>query len=201
MKYNDLIRTTKFNRREAQLNQLDPVYRTPEITLRNISDREGLNRATASSDKLYVHGDTLFVAGTSSWQDAWDDLKIPFHQTWRAQRYIDADRVLKNNPQIKNLVGHSLGGAVVLELQNDHPDKTFKTDTYGAPEASITGPDDKDNHRYRNFMDPISFLDRGAASTNQITLNPLQAHSYENFDVDIEKRGYTQQTDFVDLEK
>jgi hypothetical protein len=50
-------------------------------------------------------------------------------------------------------------------------------------------------------MDPISFLDRGAASTNQITLNPLQAHSYENFDVDIEKRGYTQQTDFVDLEK
>ena len=61
-----------------------------------------------------MHGDTLFVAGTSSWADAWDDLKIPFHQTWRAQRYIDADQALKNNPQVKNLVGHSLGGAVIL---------------------------------------------------------------------------------------
>jgi hypothetical protein len=200
MNYNDLIMTTKFNRREAQIDKLDPVSRTPEISLSNISDREGLNRATASSDKVYVHGDTLFVAGTSSWQDAWDDLKIPFHQTWTAQRYIDADRVLKKKTQIKNLVGHSLGGAVVLELQNDHPDKTFKTDTYGAPEASITRPDNEDNHRYRNFLDPISILDGGASSTNQITLNQLVAHSYGNFNIDIEKHGYTQQTDFVDLE-
>jgi hypothetical protein len=98
MKLNNLIRTTKFNRREAQVDQLDPVYRTPEIVLRNISDREGLDRATASSDKAYVHADTLFVAGTSSWQDACDDLKIPFHQTWRAKRYINADRVLTKNP-------------------------------------------------------------------------------------------------------
>jgi hypothetical protein len=170
--------TIKFNRRNAQVDKLDPVYRTPEIALRNISDREGLDRTTASSDKVYVYGDTLLVAGTRSWQDAWDDLKISFHQTGRATRYIDADRVLKNNPQIKNLVGHSLGGADVLELQNDHPEKTFKTDTYGAPEASITRPDNEDNHRYRNFLDPISILDGGASSTNQITLNPLVAHIF-----------------------
>jgi hypothetical protein len=88
-------------RREAQVDKLDPVYRIPEIALRNISDREGSDKATASSDNIYVYGDALFVAGTSSWQDAWDDLKIPFDQTWRAKRYIDADRVLKNNPRLR----------------------------------------------------------------------------------------------------
>ena len=112
--------------------------------------------------------------------DVWDDFKIPFHQTFRAQRYIDADRVLKNNPQVKNLVGHSLGGAVVLELQNGRPERTFTRDTYGAPEASIMRPDNEDNHRYRNFLDPVSFLDGGATSTHQITLDPLVGHSYDN---------------------
>jgi pimeloyl-ACP methyl ester carboxylesterase len=172
--------------------------------LNNISDRVGLEKAYAADNKVYVHGDTLFVAGTqwNSASDWWDDFtKIPFHQTWRAQRYLDADRTLKNNPQIKNLVGHSLGGSVVLELQNDHPNRTFKTDTYGAPELSITRPDNEDNHRYRNFLDPVSLLDGGASTKPQMTLNPLEAHSYEDFNINIEKRGYDVQTDFVDLDQ
>ena len=123
MKFLDqLMHTTKSNTTDTQLQK--PVYRTLEITLNNISDRKGVEKAYSRSDKVYVHGDTLFVAGTSSWGDVWGDLKIPFHQTWRAQRYIDADRALKNNPQVKNLVGHSLGGSVVLELQNGHPERT-----------------------------------------------------------------------------
>jgi hypothetical protein len=61
-----------------------------------------------------VHGDTLYVAGTSYWQDVSDDLKIPFHQTFKAQRYLDADAMLNANPQVKNSFGHRLGGASVL---------------------------------------------------------------------------------------
>jgi hypothetical protein len=203
MKFLDqLMHMTKSNRKDTQYQQ--PVYRTPEIMLNNISDRVGLEKAYAADNKVYVHGDTLFVAGTqwNSASDWWDDFtKIPFHQTWRAQRYLDADRTLKNNPQIKNLVGHSLGGSVVLELQNDHPNRTFKTDTYGAPELSITRPDNEDNHRYRNFLDPVSLLDGGASTKPQMTLNPLEAHSYEDFNINIEKRGYDVQTDFVDLDQ
>ena len=42
--------------------------------------------------------------------------------------------------------------------------RTFKTNTYGTPAASYTMPDNEDNHRYRNYGDPISMFDRGAQS-------------------------------------
>jgi hypothetical protein len=56
----------------------------------------------------------MCVAGTSYLQDVWDDLKIPFVKMAKAQRYIDADALLGQNPQVSNLVGHSLGGSSVL---------------------------------------------------------------------------------------
>ena len=178
----------------------------PEIVMQQLTDKEGLDKAYATTEKLYVHGNTMYVAGTSYWQDVWDDLKIPFNKTKEAQRYKDADALLGKNPQISNLVGHSLGGASVLELQKNHSEKTFKTNTYGAPAASITRPDNVDNHRYRNYGDPISIFDRGAQSNmstgtlkhyakagtefwNEGTVNPIDiyrgitdAHSYDNFD-------------------
>ena len=148
----------------------------------------------------------MYVVGTSYLQDVWDDLKIPFNKTAQAQRYKDADALLGKNPQIANLVGHSLGGSSVLELQKNHGEQTFKTNTYGAPAASLTRPDNVNNHRYRNYGDPISIFDRGAQSNlktsafkhyieagaefyNEGTVNPLaiyrgitDAHSYDNFD-------------------
>jgi hypothetical protein len=36
----------------------------------------------------------MYVAGTSSVQDAWDTLKIPFGKTAESQRYKDADVLL-----------------------------------------------------------------------------------------------------------
>jgi pimeloyl-ACP methyl ester carboxylesterase len=69
-------------------------------------------------------------------------------------------------------VGHSLGGSVVLEMQKQYPDRTFKTTTYGAPVKSITTPDNIDNKRFRNIGDPISILDRGA--TNAIAPSLLK---------------------------
>ena len=58
----------------------------------------------------------MYIAGTSNLQDIWDDLKIPFNLTKYSKRYEDADKLLKDNPQIDDIVGHSLGGAVALEL-------------------------------------------------------------------------------------
>ena len=46
------------------------------------------------------------------------------------QRYVDADDLLGQNPQVSNLVGHSLGGSSVLELQKNHGEKRFKTNVY-----------------------------------------------------------------------
>jgi pimeloyl-ACP methyl ester carboxylesterase len=99
-------------------------------------------------------------------------------------------------------VGHSLGGSVVLEMQNHYPDRTFKTTTYGAPVKSITSPDNIDNKRFINIGDPVSILDRGATNavkpsvlmnlaslttdnntvtTSDVVLQALDNHSYDGF--------------------
>ena len=79
--------------------------------------------------------------------------------------------------KITSIVGHSLGGSVVLEMQKQNPDRTFKTTTYGAPVASMTVPDNINNTRYRNNDDVISMFDRGATSGDK---NPLTLRNYLN---------------------
>jgi hypothetical protein len=180
------------------------MYSYPEIAV--TTDKEGLDKAYGRAEQVYVNGDTLYVAGTSNKQDAWDDLKIPTEKTSWAQRYKDANALLAKNPQVSNLVGHSLGGSAVLEFQKNHGEKTFKTNTYGAPVASLTAPDNKESHRYRNYGDPVSLFDRGADSnikpsahehymkgrTNpgEIWEGILDANSYDNF----EKNNVSDQT-------
>jgi hypothetical protein len=145
------------------------------ITIQPITDKEGMSRAYGREVKLYTHGDSLYVAGTTSAQDVYDDLKIPFGKTSKSMRYKNALEVLRVNPDIKNVVGHSLGGAVALELQKNFPDRKFKTNTYGAPVVSFTPAE----NRFRNYLDPVSILDRGAKNTVNVGLNP---HTFGNFD-------------------
>ena len=57
-----------------------------------------------------------------------------------------------------------MGGSVVLEMQKNHTETIFITNTYGAPAASYKAPDNIENHRYRNYGDPVSMFDRGAKS-------------------------------------
>ena len=142
----------------------------------------------------------MFVAGTKdSPQDRWDDVsKTPFQATNNSFRYISANTALKQNDaldpdhQITSLVGHSLAGSVVLEMQKQYPDINFKTTTYGAPVASITAPDGINHKCYRNYDDPISMLDRGSIMTvkdpldytstiQEIGIKLLNDHSYTKF--------------------
>ncbi len=143
----------------------------------SLADREGLDRAYADPRKAYMTGSTLFIAGTSSLGDVADDLALPFGLTKGTQRYIDTERVLKANPKIRRVVGHSLGGAVALELQKDHPE--LESRTYGAPVVSMTP-----GERYRSWGDPVSVLDFGTHRTLPHSLNP---HSYQ----DVANRPYT----------
>ena len=222
MKHKDYALNDKFQRGGSKSNR-GTIYQQQPTSMKTtsvkaITDKEGLDKASATTDKLYVNGDTMYVAGTSYWQDVWDDFKIPFGKTSQAQRYKDADALLGKNPQVSNLVGHSLGGASVLELQKNHSEKTFKTNTYGAPVVSWTTPDNVNNHRYRNYGDPISIFDRGAESRvkgdavkhygiaaaefysegtvdrKAILHGALSAHSYNNFgNTKVSDQDYTQQ--------
>ncbi len=58
---------------------LQPKHLNTPKTYKQITDKEGLHKAYSLDDKLYAHGDTLYIAGTSSLRNVWDDLKIPFH--------------------------------------------------------------------------------------------------------------------------
>ena len=89
---------------------------------------EGLDRAYARDEGSYSGNNIIFVSGTKYFpQDHWDDLKIPCNLTAESLRYRNADKALQNNEalytnqQITSLVGHSLGGAVILEMQKQHP--------------------------------------------------------------------------------
>ncbi len=57
------------------------------ITIKPITDKEGLHEAYKRPTKLYIHGDTMYIAGTNDLQDVYDDLKIPFNQTDKTLRY------------------------------------------------------------------------------------------------------------------
>ena len=98
------------------------------------TDTYGLKRAYEDPDGIYRDGQTLYIAGTKSFQDAIDDLKLPFYQTRDTKRYKDVDNFIqdyaididdKKNYGIKNIVSHSLGSAVGQQINNDYG-KYFK---------------------------------------------------------------------------
>ena len=163
-----------------------------------MSDVEGLNNAYKSSDNIYINNDTLYISGTkhvdsiiedqikapgyyslfksvvnNEFQDIYDDIKIPLNLTRYTQRYNEADKVLKEHPEITKLIGHSLGGSVSLELEKNNPQLTFDVRTYGAPVMSSTDS----GNRYRAAYDPVSMFDTGATTIYGNTYNP---HSYDN---------------------
>ena len=60
------------------------------------TDTYGLKRAYEDPDGIYRDGETLYIAGTKSFQDAVDDVKLPFYQTRNTKRYKDVDRFIKD---------------------------------------------------------------------------------------------------------
>jgi hypothetical protein len=186
------MRKKPFTETEVLFNKTPSGIRTSDLGDQSLSllqratkaepleDREGIQRAYNQGDS-YARGDTLYVAGSHTATDWYDDFtKVPFWGDVReSHRYKQADKMLSANPQVHNIVGHSLGGSVVHELQRNHPG--LRSVTYGAPSVSMPG---KGGERYRNRYDPFSFFDRSAIQ--QVHPNPFQhislTHDYHNFE-------------------
>ena len=145
-----------------------------------ITDAEGLSRAYQQGD-AYPHGKTLYIAGSHTSQDWIDDVTtIPF---WRPMfggakaihRYQMAQQAARATKP-STVVGHSLGGAVALQMQKEDP--TLRARTYGAPVWDPLGQ--HPGERSRSRFDPVSFFDRGATSTLDAPAGNVSAfHSYE----------------------
>ncbi len=117
---------------------------------------------------------------TGRYQDVWDDLKLPFHKTYRTERYTNVQDELDRNLNIKKkLVSHSLGSAVAYEAQDIKSDINFNIVAYSPPLTSKPG-DPSGQNRYRNMFDPVSMFDGGATTSVNISQDFYNPHSYSN---------------------
>ena len=202
-KFQTYIRTTKFKALHSVrgLDSFDNQFsknlnvKANTQPIKRMSDSEGLSWAYKDGD-THVNNKTLYVAGTNTWKDVYDDItKVPFWgDTRESTRYRAAEKVLKENPQIENIVGHSLGGAVSLELQKQYPERNLKTRTYGSATWDPAGNDisnswkSKDGYklpkveRYRNYGDPVCYFDSSAENSMKWFPfdNASLTHTYKN---------------------
>ena len=165
-----------------------------------ISNTPGIKMAYDRDNKVYVRGNKMYVGRTVSandWKQNFTMLKTG--QIRNMDRYKEARRVLLENPQVDTLLGHSMGGSVVLELNNEFTDKNFKTRTYDAPVVSLISPifgfdrPTEQHKRFRKAGDLVSSLDNAAISYNTDSLNPIRNHDVDgllNIDESIPEMGW-----------
>ena len=155
----------------------------------NLSDTEGLNKAYTNGKGYYLDNNKLYVAGTfgksnikSNINDILSDIGLPFHMTRWSERYSDVSNILNENPNIKFVVGHSLGSSVAVQLAKDNPDKHLNLTTYSSPFISWKPKNDETYTSFRSTGDVVSILDRGGITVNKGGLNPLINHGYELYE-------------------
>ena len=169
------------------------------------SNIEGLRKAYAAPNRYHLDNNKLYLAGTTGpyaprefvtdWAHNFGSIPI-WGNTKNIPRYKTAEKVIRDNPNINEIVGHSQSGSVALQLQKDHPNR-FKTVTYNAPVLDFGG--DKHAQRYRipstkipglptlsKFTgDPVSWFDWSAKPVETSILNkinPLSAHGLTAFE-------------------
>ena len=159
--------------------QLDKMLQTNS----KISNTQGIKIAYDRNNKVYVQGNKMYVGGTTSmrdWRQNFTNLKTG--RVREMDRYKEARRVLLENPQVDTLLGHSMGGSVVLELNKEFKDKNYKTRTYDAPVISLISPifgldkPTEQHKRFRKTGDVVSGLDSGAINYSTDTFDPIKNH-------------------------
>ena len=154
-----------------------------------LTDTQGLRLAYENPEGIYQNGSILYIAGTKSGRDVYDDIKLPFYQTRNTKRYKDVDKFIKDGTievdgkkltGITDIISHSLGSAVGQQINNDYGN-IFRSRSYGSPFVSGQRPEDTGtNLRIRKEGDPVSMFDKGSITLNKGTLDPLQNHSYQD---------------------
>ena len=154
-----------------------------------LTDTQGLRLAYENPEGIYQNGSVLYIAGTKSGRDVYDDLKLPLYQTQQTKRYKDVDKFIKDGTievdgkkltGITDIISHSLGSAVGQQINNDYGN-IFRSRSYGSPFVSSQRPEDTGtNLRTQESGDPVSMFDKGSITLNKGTLDPLQNHSYQD---------------------
>ena len=151
-------------------------------------DEEGLTQAYSNPKGTFYDPATKteYVKGSTTATDWIQDFEnIPFGNTAQTERYGQAmekyDELTAQGQRPDRLVGHSLGGAVALQMDTDlakrgHP---VKTRTFGAPVFDVITPfNGSKPERYKHWGDPVGMLDFGATH-GKFKLYP---HSYTGYE-------------------
>ena len=154
-----------------------------------LTDTQGLRLAYENPEGIYQNGSILYIAGTKSFSDAIDDLKLPFYQTRNTKRYKDVDKFIQDGTievdgkkltGITDVISHSLGSSVGAQINKDYGN-IFRSRSYGSPFVSSQRPEDTGtNLRIRGSKDVVSMFDGGSITIPKGSLNPLYNHSYED---------------------
>ena len=112
------------NQHERFANQYHPYQHESSLKFDEITDAVGLRRAYDQGD-YYVHGKTMFIAGSHTKRDWYDDFtKIPFWGDLReSNRYQKAKEQLESQGQIDTVVGQNVeleacGDALHKQVRN-----------------------------------------------------------------------------------
>ena len=111
----------------------------------------------------------MYIAGTKSFGDVFDDMRIPFNDIADSQRYRDAIPMMHG---VDVVVGHSLGRSVALSLAQAYGVESV---TYGAPVFDLNPFDSSGSGRHHNVGDPVALLDPAAGTSVSPSWNP---HSF-----------------------
>ena len=152
-----------------------------------ISNIQGIKMAYDRDNKVYMRGNKMYIGGTTSFTNWLENFtKLPFGVLGGVrdmERYIEAERILKENPQITELVGHSQAGVVALQLAKDFPNRNLRTRTYNSPSFSLGFEQPSEQHkRFRKVGDIVSAFDGSAINYNIDTLNPFKNHDISSLD-------------------
>ena len=157
----------------------DEVNQELEGTETFLTDTQGLRLAYENPEGIYQNGSILYITGTKSGRDVYDDLKLPLYQTQQTKRYKDVDKFIKDGTievdgkkltGITDTISHSLGSAVSQQINNNYGN-IFRSRSYGSPFVSGQRPEDTDL-RIRKAGDVVSMFDKGSITLNRGTLNP-----------------------------
>ena len=132
------------------------------------TDSEGLDMAYSDQSSMFLDPQgTLFVSGTKGgflgqeWIDNYKTMGAPLIQKMLGmpsdysieenERYQQIDEFVKAHPgQVKNMVGHSKGSAVVDVWMKNHPDSGGKSRLYATPYEHVFGKEEW-NDRLNTF--------------------------------------------------
>ena len=100
-----------------------------------IDDAEGLKTAYANNTGFFRSGNTLYISGTggksglgAKVNDVFSDIfLIPTHNLQFSDKYRDVMTELEKNPDVTRLVGHSLSGSIIQDINIRYNQKYITT--------------------------------------------------------------------------